>query len=275
MKDTAADKIARAVRIFAEIIKRAVNGTLDFDEVNTALQRIVEGRFSNPTSAPKPPRAKSGNWTMSPSSQISRLLDLSKANGWGVARSDIPEKPKGFKPATPTEVLLLAFYFEGEDGLSSELITLRRWWDAFPVSNSYIKWMWQDMHIDGEHMQLVSPAHKPGIRWVAYDPCANWHQISGRQINDLWGNPLVAPTLASTESVMALCYDPHWALRWNLAQVPYPDLSGWKYSKGGEVAWQNVPYLCRWGADGQVELSVSDGGDQDPRWSSPTVRELL
>lgn len=260
---------------FAEIIKRIGNDTLDPDRVNKALQDIVEGKF-NLFSPAATPRVKSGNWAMSRSSQVNRLLQLSKINEWGIAESDIPRTPKYFNQTTATEKLLLAVYFDGEYGLSSELTTFKKWSSALSAPDGYTMWVWPDIQVDEKHMQLVGLTSRPGIRWVAYDPCAHWGPESSRRVSELWDYPPSRTTLAVSESIMALSYDPSWALRWNGTKtVPYPNLAGWQYNKVGGV-WRSVLYLHRTDDNGfWVNLFVSDGiSEIHQNWSSPTVREL-
>jgi len=217
----------------------------------------------------EPPHYPLPAWYVQPSQQIERVKEFLANYGGsnGFTPADIPSVPTNFVPRTPTDVLMLAVYLPNSrtKGITR---TFESWWDFVKTPTGYSKWRWDQLKSDSKHLRLLEGIeHRPGIRWVAFDPNAN----HGKSPQSCWDNPDVAPTLAGPEVLMALAHFPMWAASWNGNKSPYSNMAGYQFK--WETAWCDCPYVNRRDDDRQLKLNARSAVNANDRWASPSVRE--
>lgn len=214
-------------------------------------------------------------WYVGPKSQAKRVQQLLDRVG---CVAPIPEPPADFTPHTSTEVLMLVAYLSC-DGLHTEAgveRTNREWWDFIDPPKGHTKLRWEEFRSDPVYLRLVPDETKPdevkkhhfGVRWVAFDPNAN----QGKSPRSCWNDPSIAPTLASAEVLMAVALFPRWALSWNGASSPYPNMSGYQFFDGGD--WNMTLRITPWVEPTLLKLNVNLANSSQNSWSNPTFREL-
>jgi hypothetical protein len=252
----------------AEVVKRVKTGSLTIEAALAGTQGILDKIYpghntQNPT------------WYVSPEEQIARnaVLFLQHPQ-WGFSVDDIPPIPAGFVPQTKTEVLMLAIYLPKKGKIAGVQRTFDELYGCLEAPVGFEKWRWPDLKSDAEHLRLLDGRkHRPGIRWVAFDPFANWNPRSGRKVEDLWAT--CGKSLAASEGFDALRLFP--ALReMDGKNFPHFDLAGYQVTwDGARKAWADCPYVCRLVDDRQMKLSASWADGVYRIFSAPTVRELL
>jgi len=261
---TVIDKLVGITAQHNEIVKRVGNGSLDSDSVRKALQDIIEGKFLVVT-----PGVVLSTWYVSPERQLERVKQLNAEREWGFTESDIPSIPENFTPRTATEVLLLAVYLPKKGKVSGLQRTFDELWQLIKAPQGLTKYRWDELKSDSKHLRSApGHSHKPGIRWVAFDP-NTYRAKSPEQALKLSEQDNVQ--LAGVEILMAELLFQSWATSWNGDSSPFPNLSGLQFYWNTD--WSYVPYLYRWDDDRQLELSAIWAVSGSSRYASPSVGE--
>lgn len=256
------DDVKRGIKQLRFIEDRFLNGTLDPVAVRRPLQDIIEDKST--------PLVTTPSWYSSVDAQIERVSAFLELHGGqeGFRSSDIPAVPN-FTPRTKTEVLLLTVMLPDKGRVKGVRRTFDAWRDFIVPPAGLIKWRWEELKSDSKHLRLASGIdHKPGIRWVAFDP--NTHQ--GKSPKQALQHVIThGTTLANAEVLMAAALFPEWVLSWNGGDSPYPNMSGYKFN--WDTAWSGVLCLDRWDGARRLRLRGLWAGHRNGNWSSPSVRE--
>jgi len=255
------DDVKRGIKQLRFIEDRFLNGTLDPVAVRRTLQDIIEDKST--------PFVTTPSWYSSVDAQIERVSAFLELHGGqeGFRSSDIPAVPN-FTPRTKTEVLLLTVMLPDKGSVKGVHRTFDAWWDFIVPPAGLTKWRWEELKSDSKHLRLARDEHKPGIRWVAFDPYA--HQ--GKSPKQALEHVIVhGTTLANAEVLMAMAFFPEWVASWDGGKSPYPNMSGYQFYLVAD--WSDVPSLNRWVGYRQLELSANWAGNAHGLWSSPVVRE--
>jgi hypothetical protein len=263
------DKLCALAARQGEIFKRVRNGGLSIDVALAGTQGILDGIY--PTKAEYQPPS----WYVGPESQAKRVQQLLDRTGCVVP---IPAPPARFEPCTSTEVLMLAVYLS-YDNLHLEAgveRTHKVWWDFIVPPKGHTKARWEEFKTDPDHLRLVPDRTNPegikkhhhGVRWIAFDPNAN----QGKSPRSCWNDPQIATALASAEVLMALALFPRWALSWNGASSPYPNMSGYQYYDG--KGWNMTPCIVAQEGKVLLKLTAMPANSPNATAANPTVREL-
>ncbi len=245
-----------------EVTKRIANESLTIEDVLAGLQGIIEGIYPIRPAYPLPYQL------VAPHRQIQRATEFLALCGGEVSTWSIPEVPH-FVPRTSTELLLLAIYLPDEGELTGEQHTAKSWWDFIVPPIGFSKKLLHPLYSDFTQLRLVSGIeHRPGIRWVVFDPSANL----GKSPKVCWEDPNVLPTLAGPEVLMALAYFPEWVSTWADDCSPQPDLSGYQANSGSK--WDYCPCFMRWDKGHELQLLALNAADGSTNWASPSVRDL-
>ena len=253
------EDVKRGIKQLRIIEDRLLNGTLDPVAVRRPLQDIIEDKST--------PLVTTPSWYSSVDAQIERVSTFLELHGGkeGFRPSDIPSAPN-FTPRTKTEVLLLTVMLPGTAKKTGVQRTFDAWWDFIVPPAGLTKWRWEELKSDSEHLCLARDEHKPGIRWVAFDP--NTHP--GKSPKQALGYIIIhGTTLANAEVLMAAALFPEWVASWDGDKSPYPNMSGYQFH--WDTDWSRVPYVYRDGSE--FRLYSLSAGLTGPRWSSPVVRE--
>ncbi len=270
---TLADELVRLSGQHNEILKRVNGGTLEPESVRRALQDIITGKFAPPVVSSHPT-----GWYITPTDQVARMADLIHSHpGWGFTTADIPVVPDDFAPATSTEVLLLVAELPKKGKLGSVQRTFDEAWSLIQTpADHQPNWRWPDLRSDAKHLRLVPGKQpKPGLRWVGFDPFANWEPQNGRRVKDLWQHEDIAATLAASEALWAAVMFPDLVADMDGQKIPHFDLAGYQFNwDGADEAWTHCPCLHRWAGGRQVELHAHWADFLNVDWAAPSVREL-
>ena len=246
-----------------EVKKRIKDGSLSIENALAGTQGVLDGIYPTPSIHSLP------SWYVQPSQQIECVKEFlaNYGGGSGFTPADIPSVPTNFTPRTPTEVLMLAVYLPDKGKTKGVQRTFDSLWDFVKTPTGYTKWRWDQLKSDSKHLRLLEGIeHRPGIRWVAFDPNAN----HGKSPQSCWDNLDVASTLAGPEVLMALAHFPMWAASWNGNKSPYPNLAGYQFY--WEAAWGRCPCVYRYGGDRRLGLDADSADDAHDGWASPSVR---
>lgn len=218
----------------------------------------------------KPPLYPLPSWYVQPQQQIERVAYFVERYNGGLSSlmtMPIPPLPTDFIPCTPTEVLMLAVYLPDKGRTKGLQRTFDAWWDFATPPIGITKCRWDQMKSDSKHLHLLEGIeHRPGIRWVAFDPNAN----KGKSPQSCWDNPYVAPTLAGPEVLMALALFPNWAASWNGNKSPFSNMAGYQFKRNS--AWVHCPCINRLVDDRQLWLDASSAVLAGDYWACPSVR---
>jgi len=252
--------VKRGIKQLRFIEDRFLNGTLDPAAVRRTLQDIIEDKSTLLVTTP--------SWYSSVDAQIEKVSAFLKLHGGqeGFRSSDIPAVPS-FTPRTKTEVLLLTVMLPDKGRVKGVRRTFDAWWDFIVPPVRLTKWRWKELKSDSKHLRLARDEHKPGIRWVAFDP--NTHQ--GKSPKQALEHLIVhGTTLANAEVLMAAALFPEWVESWDGNKSPYPNMSGYQFY--WDTDWSHVPDVRRWVSGRKVVFSAYDADSADDGWSSPVVR---
>ncbi len=256
------DQLYALVKRQQEVVKRAVNGGLPIEDALAGTQGILDRVYP-----PASPASLFPSWYVAPERQIQRVADLLASIGGEEASWFIPE-PTNFIPRTPTEVLMLAVYLPDKGRKKGLHRTFDILWDAIIPPSGFDKWRWDQLKSDSKHLRLLlGTKHRPGVRWIVFDPNAN-HKRSPQAC---WEDDSVNANLAGPEVLMAAVLLPDWAASWDGNKSPYPNLPGYQFY--WEAAWQFCPCLGRWDAFRQMELGADWAAVAHDAWSCPSFRE--
>ncbi len=184
-------------------------------------------------------------WYVSPERQLERARQL-----W--PNAILPEPPKGFTPATASEVPLLhvpdSFY---------------ALWAKIVAPAGYTKDLWMGIEADKWRLRLIpNKVEYTKPVWLGFDP----EYGRGVRSDSLWGRS----NLAANEVFSAVIQFPDWSLYWLHGASP-PNLSGYQCEYEGN--WSCVPYLYRWDWNSRLKLRVGFAACSSGRFASPSVRE--
>ena len=191
----------------------------------------------------------------------------------GIARfseQDIPVVPTDMQLADG-EVVLLAVYLPGKDGMPGYLTTLDAWWDFAVAPGGLKKTRWWRMKSDPDRIRLLPGAEwKPGIRWGVFDPNSYQDESCESAVAQAERDGI---TLAGTEVVNAVALFPAWACSWDGEDCPYPNAAALQVYFLGR--WCLSVCLSRWirRRPRGLRLLAYWSGQSDCRWTSPSVRE--
>jgi hypothetical protein len=229
---------------------------------------------------------RSPSWDASLESKIDTVRDYLGVFGGGrpgFRLKDIPLAPELFTRVTPTEVLMLAVYLPDRGNVPGYLRTLDTWWEFLSPPPGYTKVRWDGLKSDPALLRLLPGIeYRPGIRWVGFDPFANWNSTNGRTVQSLWAGS-DSSSLAHAEVLMGARQLHDWLNGQDGTTIPRPDMAGLQRREPATedesdeesvAAWQHALYLRRWDDDHQLELDAIWAGDVDRDWSAPRVREL-
>ena len=253
------DDVKRGIKQLRVIEDRFLNGTLDPVAVRRTLQDIIEDKSTLLVTTP--------SWYSSVDAQIEKVSAFLELHGGqeGFMPSDIPDVPN-FTPRTKTEVLLLTVMLPDKGRVKGVRRTFDAWWDFIVPPAGMTKWRWEELKSDSKHLRLARDEHKPGIRWVAFDPNAHQGKSPKQALEHVITH---GTTLANAEVLMAAALFPEWVSSWNGGDSPYPNMYGYRFYWDSD--WSHVPYLRRRGS--RLELFARWAGDADGLCSSPVVRE--
>jgi hypothetical protein len=181
----------------------------------------------------------------------------------GFRPSDIPDRPSGFVPRTPTERPLLAIILPKKGWMDGIQRTWEDWWSFFTPAPGHHKLM-SEFQTNSEFVQPISGDHRSGMRWVGYDLCANY----GKSPASCWADSAIAPHLATFETLIAAAIMPRFFDELGLASIA---LSGFKYYNPC-AGWNAVPILFS-GVKGDLRLSNCSSSESHDLYS-PVVRDL-
>jgi hypothetical protein len=226
-----------------------------------------------------PPKWPTPKWYFDSEWQIKRVeefLDLhfgQRERERGKVSFDIPAVVPDFTPHTPTEVLLLAVYLPRKGNRGGVQRTFDAWWDFILPPQGYHKWRYEELRSDSGHLQLIAGKHRPGVRWVVYDPFAN----KDRNPAWCWEDEDLVPALASSEVLMATALFPKLVAGWKfgLHQHSRPNLSGYKCLHG--CTWAFAPFISLGENPNGTEMKLGlnyayENENNSVGWVSPTVR---
>lgn len=203
-------------------------------------------------------------------SQIKKALAFlnlygGKSGRWPFA---IPPFPDSFNPQTSTEVLLLAVYLPDDGKKSGLQRTFEAWWDFILTPASYTKSSWPEYNKNSDYLRMASDVnqHRPGVRWVAFDPEANL----GVPPSTCWENSMTG-NLATAEVLMAVAQFTSWPASWGYRGSSFPTMSGYMVCLEG--IWWYAPYLRRSKAYRSLLLDLTRADVAPAICSSPVVRE--
>jgi len=252
------DDVKRGIKQLRVIEDRFLNGTLDPVALRRTLQDIIEDKSTLLVTTP--------SWYSSVDAQIEKVSAFLELHGGqeGFMPTDIPAVPD-FTPRTKTEVLLLTVMLPDKGRVKGVRRTFDAWWDFIVPPAGLTKWRWEELKSDSKHLRLARDEHKPGIRWVAFDPNAHQGKSPKQALEHVITH---GTTLANAEVLMAVALFPEWVSSWNGGDSPYPNMSGYQFY--WDTGWSVVPYLYR--DVSKLKLAAHDAGYAYSYWSSPVVR---
>lgn len=241
-----------------EILKRIGNGTLQIDDVLPALQRIIEGRFSDPDLI--------HSMFVSPQTQLANVRSWNLERGWDFIEAHFVQAAAELEaltwPSDRLTVLVLVPYLDTVQRTFEELWAVA---SAAQPNN----WRWDELKSDAEHLRLLEGIeHVPGLRWEVIDLGANWDPREGiRPVDVRAANSAHAGVLA------AAGHFPKWVQAMDGTKVPYVWLPGYQVTIPGSEAWRYVPCLSWDRGDREVDLGAVWDGRRSIRWACPVVKE--
>jgi len=179
----------------------------------------------------------------------------------------IPKVPE-FTPQTISEELLLVTYL-GDDNGNGELRTRKAWWRFYEPPKGYVKSEWEDYPVTDEDVRMIAGyEYRCGIRWVAYDPLANFTWSP----RTCWDRPDRCGHLAGDEVFMAMALSDRYVESWD-ENTPSPNVAGLRVREAFNTD-AGVLYVCRDDKRKVVKLSVVKARETSPCFANPTVRDL-
>lgn len=212
-------------------------------------------------------KTESPFWYVTPEEQIKKVCSQ-----FGISKKAIPPVPN-FVPETPTEILMLCVYLEGEYGVRD---TFKKLWSVIEPPFGFEKTHWSGFNVGRNHMRLADGVpRRYGVQWVGFDPCANLNKT----VYDLWENENIAKNLAHCEVLMAMFLFPDWIVSWDgSAESPLPNIAGLCMKGTDHGSWDRFPY-AHLNRCGQLRLQAgheyyNPDNIRGMKVSSPTVRQL-
>jgi hypothetical protein len=277
---TTTDQLFSLLARQGEVVKRVKNGGLTIVEALAGTQAILDKKTTEVSSPPPGFYPRPTTWCTSPEEQIQKVLELLEQHpDWGFTAEDVPLYVPAGSFATRTEVDLLAIYLPKKGKIGGVQRTFDELYGCIQAPTGFTKYSWPEFKSDAEHLRLLDGRkHRPGIRWVAFDPFANWiwGLPNGHKVEDLWATGANAGNnFAASEVLNALLLCPDLLDRMDGQNFPYFDLAGYQYNWGlAEKAWSCSPSFGRWDGGLRVELNINRIRDTRVCYSAPTVREL-
>lgn len=234
-----------------EILKRIDNGSLAEEDVFSALQDIIEGKFG-----------QSGliqEMFVSPETQLANMRSWNLERGWGFIDAYFIEAEAALAnvtwPSNRLTALVLVPYLD----------TVQRTFDELWAVASGIQpnnWRWEELKSGKKNLRLLDGIeHKPGLRWEIIDLGANWDRQTGLRPVDVRDT-----TSAHAGILAAAAHFPKWVQAMDGDKVPYVWLPGYQVTVPGFEAWTYVPALY-WNRDNRrVRLSASWSDSRDHTW---------
>ncbi|MEI7539517.1 MAG: hypothetical protein WCJ36_01970 [Candidatus Saccharibacteria bacterium] len=207
-------------------------------------------------------------WCSPIDEQIELATYLNKEQKWGFMGSDFPIPATDFVRLTPTEEMVLVVYLPKT---ANCLNPTRRTFEEYAhcISKIHKNSRGVSLSLDPRYLNLLMPEAKrePGIRFVAFDPVANWDLTEGCRVIDLW-NSRIADSLAGPEVLAALLFT-------NLLNeigksMPYINIAGYRLHIDN---YRRVPKVVRLG-DGSSIIDCGWASDYQYAYASPTFRYL-
>lgn len=208
-------------------------------------------------------------WYVPPELQLKQFSKLNVEYEWGFTELDSLARIPDFEKKTPTEVLMLAAYFDRNGEISAVQRTFDVWYNFVVPPAGYSKRRWSKVKSDPNHLRLLPIIeHRPGVRWVVFDPNAN----SNESPVSCWEKPDIAINLAHAEVLMAATLFPKWASSCDGSQWLYPNLAGYQFK------WENGDWTGLMCPDEWQDLRCSKLytywlNESREEWSSPSVRD--
>lgn len=223
---------------------------------------------SKPVSTPESVSATGGPWCPPIDGQTERAMYLNKEQNWGFLSSDFPSPATDFVRLTPTEEMVLVVYLPKISGcLNSTRRTFEEYARCIPRAHKNSRGV--SLSIDPRYLDLLMPDTRcePGIRYIAFDPFANWDPANGCRVIDLW-NSNIANSLAGPEALATLLFT-------NLLNeigksMPYINLAGYRLHIDD---YRRVPKVVRL-SDGSSVIDCGWASDYQHTHASPTFRYL-
>jgi hypothetical protein len=268
MTSVTTNQLFSLVRRQQQVLRHVEDGGLTIENALVGTQGILDGIYPplrQPTSLP--------DWYEQPEQQVARVVKslarFGVTGGMIYIPSDIPPIPTNFVPRTSTEVLMLMVYLPDKSrSMKGVRLTFDRLWGLVVPPVGYSKWRWESLKSDSSNLRLLPGIeHRPGIRWVAFDPNTN----QGKSPKSCWENPNSVSTLAGPEVLMAAWLFPKWVASWNGDESPFANMAGYQFK--WESAWQGCPCIYRWDGPRQLELNARWAGNANDGWACPSVRE--
>lgn len=211
--------------------------------------------------------AVSEPWCPPTDRQIELARQLNDERNWGFFDSDFPNPPTDFIQLTPTEhVVLVVYLSKTASCLNSTMRTFKEYAYCIPRihKNSRVS-----LSLDPYYVDLLMPysERKPGVRWIAFDPIANYSPIKGCSVFDLWDvcNP---NSLAGPEGLAALLFTD--LLDSIGKNIPHINLAGYRMPIDNYLRVPQVELL----ADGSSVIDCGWATDHQRFHASPTFRYL-
>ncbi len=193
---------------------------------------------------------------------------MNNERGWGFLDSDFPNPADDFVRLTPTEEMVLVVYLpKTASCLNPTMRTFKEYAYCIPKIHKNSRGV--SLSLDPYYIDLLVPysERKPGIRYIAFDPIANWNPTKGCSVIDLWDGSNIS-SLAGPEVLAALLFT-------NLLDiigkdVPYINLAGYRMPIND---YRRVPKVGRL-ADGSSIIDCGWASDHQRFHASPTFRYL-
>ena len=255
---TTIDQLVSVTARHNEIVKRLGNGSLDPDAVLDAYQRIIEGRFDEPSLI--------HGMFVSPEAQIANMRGWNLEHGLGYIDAYFVEAEEAARQLTwPEDRLVVHVLVPYAETVDATLETL--WTIASGLQPN--NWRWDGMKSGPENLRLLDGIeHKPGLRWEAIDLGANWDPKDGIRPMDVRG-----PNSAHAGILAAAAHFPKWVQAMDGEKVPYVWLPGYQVNVAGEAPWRRVPYLGWDSVLRKVNLHALWKDHRFYKWACPVVRE--